>query len=157
MSAAEKSTGKTNKITITNDKSRLSKEDIDRLVQEAEKNAVDDKARMEKVDARNQLETYLYNTRNTVREDKVKESLGEDTVKEVEDWVQEGINWLDSHQEEDKATYDEKFKGYEDKIKPIMMKLYQNSGVSSEGVGPDGTKNDPKNAPKKGPDVDELD
>ena len=118
---------------------------------------MDDKARMEKVDARNQLETYLYNTRNTVREDKVKESLGEDTVKEVEDWVQEGINWLDSYQEEDKATYDEKFKGYEDKIKPIMMKLYQNSGVSSEGVGPDGTKNDPKNAPKKGPDVDELD
>jgi len=158
VSALEKSTNKINKITITNDKSRLSKEDIERLVQEAEKNAADDKARMEKVDARNQLETYLYNTRNTVREDKVKEQLGEDTVKEVEDWVQEGISWLDSHQEEDKATYDEKFKGYEDKIKPVMMKLYQNSGVPGEGVqmGP-GVNMSSKNDPKKGPEVDELD
>lgn len=162
VSAVEKSTNKTNKITITNDKSRLSKEDIERLVQEAEKNAADDKARMEKVDARNQLETYLYNTRNTVREDKVKEQLGEDTVKEVEDWVQEGISWLDSHQEEDKTTYDEKFKTYEDKIKPVMMKLYQNSGVPGDGVqmgpgvytaGPDGQSS----GPKKGPEVDELD
>ena len=162
VSAVEKSTNKTNKITITNDKSRLSKEDIERLVQEAEKNAADDKARMEKVDARNQLETYLYNTRNTVREDKVKEQLGEDTVKEVEDWVQEGISWLDSNQEEDKAAYDEKFKMYEDKIKPVMMKLYQNSGVSGDGVqmgpgvntsGPDGQSS----GPKKGPEVDELD
>jgi L1 cell adhesion molecule like protein len=157
VSALEKSTNKINKITITNDKSRLSKEDIERLVQEAEKNAADDKARMEKVDARNQLETYLYNTRNTVREDKVKEQLGEDTVKEVEDWVQEGISWLDSHQEEDKATYDEKFKGYEDKIKPVMMKLYQNSGVPGEGVNPDVQPAGSKNDPKKGPEVDELD
>lgn len=129
VSAVEKSTGKSNKITITNDKSRLSKEDIERLVQEAEKNAADDKLRMDKVDARNQLETYLYNTRNTVREDKVKDQLGEETVKEVEDWVQEGISWLDTHDDEDKSTYDEKFKAYEDKIKPVMMKLYANSGV----------------------------
>jgi len=159
VSALEKSTNKINKITITNDKSRLSKEDIERLVQEAEKNAADDKARMEKVDARNQLETYLYNTRNTVREDKVKEQLGEDTVKEVEDWVQEGISWLDSHQEEDKATYDEKFKGYEDKIKPVMMKLYQNSGVPGDGVqmGPGVNMSGSQNNPKKGPEVDELD
>ena len=135
VSAVEKSTNKTNKITITNDKSRLSKEDIERLVQEAEKNAADDKARMEKVDARNQLETYLYNTRNTVREDKVKEQLGVDTVKEVELWVEEGISWLDSHQEEEKAVYDEKFKSYEEKIKPVMMKLYQDAGVKmGDGV-----------------------
>ena len=158
VSAVEKSTNKANKITITNDKSRLSKEDIERLVQEAEKNAADDKARMDKVDARNQLETYLYNTRNTVREDKVKEQLGEDTVKEVEDWVQEGISWLDSHQEEDKATYDEKFKTYEDKIKPVMMKLYQNSGVPGDGVqmGP-GVNTSGPDGPKKGPEVDDLD
>ena len=149
VSAAEKSTGKTNKITITNDKSRLSKEDIDRLVQEAEKNAADDKARMEKVDARNQLETYLYNTRNSVREDKVKEALG-DTAAEVEGWIKEGIEWLEDHQNEEKAVYDEKYKGYEEKIKPVMMKLYEKSGVSA-----------PTDAPStesaKGPSVDEVD
>lgn len=150
VSAAEKSTGKTNKITITNDKSRLSKEDIDRLVQEAEKNAADDKARMEKVDARNQLETYLYNTRNTIREDKVKEALG-DTANEVEGWIKEGIEWLESHQDEEKAVYDEKYKGYEDKIKPVMMKLYEKSGMDkSENPTPDG-------AATSGPSVDEVD
>ena len=150
VSAAEKSTGKTNKITITNDKSRLSKEDIDRLVQEAEKNAADDKARMEKVDARNQLETYLYNTRNSVREDKVKESLG-DMATEVEGWIKEGIEWLESHQDEEKAVYDEKYKGYEEKIKPVMMKLYAKSGMDkSENPTPDG-------AATSGPSVDEVD
>jgi L1 cell adhesion molecule like protein len=149
VSAAEKSTGKTNKITITNDKSRLSKEDIDRLVQEAEKNAADDKARMEKVDARNQLETYLYNTRNSVREDKVKEALG-DTAAEVEGWIKEGIEWLESHQDEEKTVYDEKYKDYEEKIKPVMMKLYEKSGVNAPADAP-------TTESAKGPSVDEVD
>ena len=164
VSAAEKSTGKSNKITITNDKSRLSKEDIERLVQEAEKNAADDKAQMEKVDARNQLETYLYNTRNTVREDKVKEALG-DTATEVEGWIKEGIEWLEANQDEEKAVYDEKYKGYEEKIKPVMMKLYEKSGVSGEGVkmgdgvqmGPGVYTAGPDGAPQKGPSVEEVD
>jgi L1 cell adhesion molecule like protein len=164
VSAAEKSTGKSNKIAITNDKSRLSKEDIERLVQEAEKNAADDKARMDKVDARNQLETYLYNTRNTVREDKVKEALG-DTATEVEGWIKEGIEWLEANQDEEKAVYDEKYKGYEDKIKPVMMKLYEKSGVSGEGVkmgdgvqmGPGVYTAGPDGAPQKGPSVEEVD
>ena len=157
VSAVEKSTNKTNKITITNDKSRLSKEDIERLVQEAEKNAADDKVRMEKVDARNQLETYLYNTRNTVREDKVKEQLGADTVKEVELWVEEGISWLDSHQEEEKAVYDEKFKSYEEKIKPVMMKLYQDAGVKmGDGVQTGDGVHTGSDGPQKST-VDEVD
>ena len=157
VSAVEKSTNKTNKITITNDKSRLSKEDIERLVQEAEKNAADDKVRMEKVDARNQLETYLYNTRNTVREDKVKEQLGVDTVKEVELWVEEGISWLDSHQEEEKAVYDEKFKSYEEKIKPVMMKLYQDAGVKmGDGVQTGDGVHTGSDGPQKST-VDEVD
>ena len=152
VSAAEKSTGKSNKITITNDKSRLSKEDIERLVQEAEKNAADDKARMDKVDARNQLETYLYNTRNTVREDKVKESLG-DTANDVEGWVKEGIEWLEANQDEEKSVYDDKYKEYEEKIKPVMMKLYEKSGVKmGEGVQMGGNMN-----PGSGPSVDEVD
>ena len=152
VNASEKSTGKSNKITITNDKGRLSKEDIDRLVQEAEKNAADDKVRMERVDSKNGLESYLYNTRNTVREDKVKETLGEDTVKDVEGWVQEGISWLESHPDSEKEEYDVKQKECEDKIRPVMMKLYQ--GGPGEGVqmGPGvQTETTP------GPSVDEVD
>ena len=154
VSAAEKSTGKSTKITITNDKGRLSKEDIERLVQEAEKHAAEDKVRMERVDAKNQLEAYLYNTRNAVREDKVKESLGADTVKEVEAWVQEGIDWLEAHQDAEKAEFDEKQKMYEEKIRPVMTKMYENAG--SPGAE---TSNAQPSAPsaRTGPSVEEVD
>ena len=157
VSAAEKSTGKSTKITITNDKGRLSKEDIDRLVEEAEKHAAEDKVRMERVDAKNQLEAYLYNTRNAVREDKVKESLGADTVKEVEAWVQEGIDWLEANQDAEKAEFDEKQKMYEEKIRPVMTKMYENAG--SPGAENAANANPSASAPsaRSGPSVEEVD
>ena len=68
VSASEKSTGKSQKITITNDKGRLSREHIERLIEEAEKHAAEDKIRMERVEAKNSLEAYLYNTRNALQE-----------------------------------------------------------------------------------------
>jgi heat shock protein 1/8 len=144
VTAAEKSTGKSNKITITNDKGRLSKDDIERLVEEAKKHEADDKARMERVEAKNQLEGYLYNTRNAVREDKVKDSLGESTVGEVEGWVKEALEWLDEHPDASKDEYADKQKEVEEKIRPVMMKLYQGAGAggagasatSEEGPGP---------------------
>ena len=145
VSASEKSTGKSNKITITNDKGRLTKEEIDRMVEEAEKHAEEDKVRVERVESKNQLESYLYNTRNAIREDKVKDTLGEDTVKEVEGWIEEGISWLDSHQEASKEEYDEKQKSYEEKIRPVMMKLYNAAGAPGASE------------PTSGPTVDEVD
>ena len=159
VSAAEKSTGKSNKITITNDKGRLSKEDIERLVQEAEKHAAEDKVRMERVDAKNQLEAYLYNTRNAVREDKVKETLGAEIVKEVEGWVQEGIDWLEAHPEEEKEAYSEKQKSYEEKIRPIMTKMYENAGSpGSSATDTSGVHMGPGvHTSSKGPQVEEVD
>lgn len=138
VSAAEKSTGKSNKITITNDKGRLNKEEIERLLKEAETYAQEDKKRMERVEAKNQLETYLYNTRNAVQEEKVKETLGADTVKEVTEWVSEGISWLEEHPDEATEMYEEKKKSYEERIRPVMTKLYESSGVGqteSAGAG----------------------
>jgi L1 cell adhesion molecule like protein len=134
VTAAEKSTGKSNKITITNDKGRLSKEEIERLIKEAEKNAEADKVQMERVEAKNGLEAYLYNTRNAVQEEKVKVTLGADTVKEVESWVKEGIEWLEEHSEEEKAVYDAKQKEYEDKIRPVMVKMYEEAGAPGAGT-----------------------
>jgi heat shock protein 1/8 len=151
ISAAEKSTGKSNKITITNDKGRLSKEEIERMVEEAEKHAADDKERMERVEAKNQLESYLYNTRNAVREDKVKDTLGEGTVEEVEGWVKEGIEWLEANPEAMKEEYAEKQKMYEEKIRPVMMKLYEKSGAPGSGPEGDGVADAP------GPRVEEVD
>lgn len=156
ITAAEKSTGKSNKITITNDKGRLSKDDIERMVQEAEKHAADDKLRMERVEAKNQLEGYLYNARNAIREDKVKETLGESTVNELEQTIKEGIEWLDAHPEAEKEEYDEKQKQYEDKIKPVMMKLYEKSGMGQTEGMPDMSGMN-MGGSEPGPRVEEVD
>ncbi len=155
VTAAEKSTGKSNKITITNDKGRLSKEDIERMVEEAEKHAAADKVQLERVEARNQLEGYLYNARNSVREDKVKETLGESTVQEVEDMVKEGLEWMESNQNAEKEEYEEQQKKYEEKIKPILMKLYQNAGAPGTGM-PDMSGMGAADA-APGPRVEEVD
>jgi L1 cell adhesion molecule like protein len=149
VSAVEKSTGKSHAITITNDKGRLNKDDIERLVKEAENYAEEDKLRMERVDAKNQLETYLYNTRNAVQEEKVKETLGGQTVNEVSEWVTEGIAWLEDHPDESKESYDSKKKEVEDKIRPVMMKLYQDSGIPSAGSS--------EQEQGQGPSVEEVD
>ena len=128
VSASEKSTGKSQKITITNDKGRLSREHIERLIEEAEKHAAEDKIRMERVEAKNSLEAYLYNTRNALQEEKVKTTLGGD-AKKIDEWVQEGIQWLEEHGEEEKEAFQAKQKEVEDNIRPIMAKLYQEAGA----------------------------
>lgn len=135
VAAVEKSTGKSNKITITNDKARLSKEDIERMVSEAEKFAEEDKVRMERVEARNGLEAYLYNSRNTLREDKVKDAIGEDVVKSTEDIIQEGIDWLSANESADTDAFKEKQKEVEEKIRPVFMKLYQGAGGGADAAG----------------------
>jgi len=126
VSAAEKSTGKSQKITITNDKGRLSKEEVERLVQEAAKHEAEDKAQFERVEAKNQMESYLYNARNSLNE--AKEKLGEEATTALA-VVEEGISWLSDHQEESKDTYVEKQKEYTDKIQPTMLKLYQDAAA----------------------------
>jgi L1 cell adhesion molecule like protein len=136
VSAVEKSTNKSNKITITNDKARLSKDDIERLVSEAEKYAAEDKLRMERVEARNGLESYLYNVRNTLQEDKVKTSLGDTEAAYAEGLVKEGIDWLSSNEEADTDTFKMKQKEIEDVIKPILMKMYSGVGESEAAPGP---------------------
>jgi L1 cell adhesion molecule like protein len=137
VSAAEKSTGKSQKITITNDKGRLSKEDVERLVEEAAKHEAEDKAQFERVEAKNQLESYLYNARNSLNE--AKEKLGEEATDALV-IVEEGIKWLDANQEETKEVYADKQKEYTDKVQPTMMKLYQDAAkdfkASEEAKGP---------------------
>jgi heat shock protein 1/8 len=138
VSAIEKSTGKTNKITITNDKGRLTKEQIEKMVEEAAEHEAEDKARMEKVEAKNELESYLYNARNSFQDEKVKEKLGAD-ADAGESKAQEFINWLDNHSDEEKDVYKGKMKEAEEGLKPLLMKLYaakDESGASTDIPGP---------------------
>ena len=145
VSASEKSTGKSNKITITNDKGRLSKEQIEKMVAEAAEHEAEDKARMETVEARNGLESYLYNARNSFQEEKVKEKLGED-AKAGSDKAQEFINWLDNHTDATTEEYKDKQKEAEEALKPLLMKLYASQD----------DKATPEDVPA-GPKVEEVD
>jgi len=141
VSALEKSTGKSQKITITNDKGRLSKEDVERLVEEAALNEAEDKAQFERVEAKNQLESYLYNSRNSLKE--AKEKL--DTTEALAT-VEEGIKWLEANQDEQKQSYTDKQKEYTEKLQPTMMKLYAQEPKGSDAA----------DAPS-GPTVQEVD
>jgi heat shock 70kDa protein 1/2/6/8 len=131
VTAAEKSTGKSNKITISNDKGRLTKEQIEKMVQEASEHEKEDKERMEKVEAKNEFESYLYNARNSFRDEKVVEKLGAD-AKEGDEKTQEYLNWLDNHDDESKDAYKAKMKEAEDALRPILMKLYGAKDMSGE-------------------------
>ena len=126
VSAAEKSTGKSQKITITNDKGRLSREEVERMVEEAAKHEAEDKAKFAIVEARNGLESYLFNCRNSLKDEKVAAKLGEEATTALAT-VEEGIKWLEEHGSDANASaelYKDKQKEYEDKVRPTMMKLY---------------------------------
>jgi L1 cell adhesion molecule like protein len=128
-------------------------------VEEAAKHEAEDKARFERVEAKNQLESYLYNARNSLQEEKVKEKLGEEATTTLTT-VQEGITWLDAHQEEEKETYVDYQKSMEDKIRPVMMKLYADAGAGAGQADPtsvnmaDFAK---ASASAKGPKIEEVD
>ena len=148
VSAAEKSTGKSNKITITNDKARLSREEVDRLVAEAEKYAAEDKERMEKVEARNGLESYLYNTRNALQEENLKTKMSADDLKDAEAAVSDGLAWLNDHENALAEEYKERQQMAENIIRPIMMKLYKDTGADATTAAA---------AAEPGPKVEEVD
>jgi len=90
VSATDKGTGKINKITITNDKGRLSKDDIERMVNEAERFKGDDDKIRKKIEAKNALEQYCYSMKNTLNDEKLKEKFTEDDKKVVEETSKEG-------------------------------------------------------------------
>jgi L1 cell adhesion molecule like protein len=156
VSAAEKSTGKSNKITITNDKGRLSKDDIERMVSEAINFEADDKKKMERVEARNGLETYLYNARNSLNEDKVKEKLGEDAVEKGLASIKTYLAWLETHESSgiEKEEFEDQKKKAEAELGPLFMKLY-----GSEGSSSDAAEKEPPIVPgaDSGPKIEEID
>ena len=153
VSAAEKSTGKNQRITITNSSSRP-KEEIERMIREAEAAAEEDKATMAMVEAKNKLEGYLYQVRSSAQDDKVKDKLGADAVKTLEDTVKDGFQWLEG--ETRSATdYEDKYKEVEGVCRPLIMKMYPDDSAPSDS-GP--SKGDAETeAEAKGPKVEEVD
>jgi heat shock protein 1/8 len=127
ISAADKSTGKSNKITITNDKGRLSKEDIDEMIKKAEEFKAEDDALKDKIEKKNGLENFLYNLKNNVNSSSSEntEEIAE-IKKELDPIVDEGLKWLEENNNVSAEDYENKQKEIQEKTNPIMMKLYKN-------------------------------
>ncbi|KAI7904544.1 hsp71-like protein [Cokeromyces recurvatus] len=160
VSALDKTTGKSNKITITNDKGRLSKEEIERMVNDAEKYKAEDEAAAARIQAKNGLESYAYNLRNTLQEENVASKLDAADKEKLNQAVKEAIDWLDNSQEASKEEYESRQKELEEIANPIMMKMYQGAGGAPGGGAPGGF---PGAAPgggsghDNGPTVEEVD
>lgn len=138
VSAVDKSTGKENKITITNDKGRLSKEEIERMVQDAEKYKNDDDKQRHRISAKNGLEGYCFNMKATLEDEKLKDKISEEDKKTVLDKCNDTIKWLDSNQLAEKEEFDHKQKELESICNPIVTKLYQSTGGVPPGGFPGG-------------------
>lgn len=134
VKAQDKGTGNAQQITITSDKGRLSEEDIQRMVREAEESAEEDRLLKEKVEARNSLENYVYSVRNTLNDDeKIGDKLSQEDKDTLENKVKETIEWIEEHQEAEKDEYDEKYKELEKVTQPIFTKLYAAGNEQQQG------------------------
>ncbi|KAJ4795673.1 heat shock protein 70 [Rhynchospora pubera] len=135
VKAEEKGAGKSAKITITNEKGRLSQEEIESMIREAEEFAEEDKKLKEKIDARNSLETYVYNIKNTVTDkDKLADKLESEEKEKIEEAVKEALEWLDDNQNAEKEDYEDKLKEVEAVCNPIMSSVYQTSRGAPGGA-----------------------
>ena len=139
VSAVEKATGKSEKIVVTNDSGRLSKEEIERMLREAKEFEEQDKITKERIDAKNSFENYIYSMKNTV-EDKEKgigAKLTEDEKETIGNALKEAQDWLNANQEAEKDEYDSHLKDLQKICDPIIGKLYQQAG-GQPGSGPSG-------------------
>ncbi|KAL3251304.1 hypothetical protein ABHI18_010715 [Aspergillus niger] len=139
VSAIEKGTGKTNKITITNDKGRLSKEEIERMLAEAEKFKAEDEAEASRIQAKNGLESYAYSLKNTINEGKL--TISDEDKQKVTAKVDEVISWLDSNQTAEKDEYEAQQKELEGVANPIISAAYGGAaGAAPSGAAPGATR-----------------
>lgn len=159
VSAQDKGTGRSNKITITNEAGRLSKEDIDRLVSEAEKFREDDAIATAKINAKNELENYCYQLRNTIQDKKFSSKVSASEKTELDKAIQETIEWIEGEgANAETAAYNAKKKSLEEISSPIMSKVYS-GGASQDGSRMPGDMPAPPpgaDAPR-GPQVEEVD
>ena len=137
VSAVDKSTGKSNKITITNDKGRLSKDEIEKMVNEAEKYKQADELVKKKIEAKNALENYCYSVRGSLKDDKIKDKFSSDEREQLEKACDEALKWIESNSDAPAEDFEKKQKDIESVFNPIITKIYQQTG-GAEGGAPSG-------------------
>ncbi|BFU22651.1 heat shock protein 70 family [Entamoeba histolytica] len=147
VTAEDKSSGKKNKITITNDKGRLSKEDIDKMIREAEKYKAEDEENKARIEAKNQIENMCYSMKNSIKE--MGDKISEEDKKKAEEIIEKNLKWVDNNQNGSKEEYEKKKEEVEKEIGEIYSKITQG------GRGFTGTRNTEKE--NKGPRIEEVD
>ena len=158
VSASDKATGKAENITITNDKGRLSKEEIEKMVADADKFRAQDDAIRKKIEAKNGLENYCFQMRNTLNDEKLKAHFTDEDKQTIEATSNEGLQWIEGNAEAEADAFEAKQKELEAKYNPIMMRVYQATGGAPQG-GMGGMPGDAgaANAPAPDADMDDLD
>merc|ERR1712207_25906 len=155
VSALEKGSGKAEKITITNDKGRLSKEDIEKMVADAEKFKGEDDKQKERIAAKNGLESFIFNLKSSLDNEEIKSKLSSHELSGAQTALNEALNWMDSNQLAEKEEFEDKQKELEMMSKPIMNKIYgQHQGGQSCGQQQQQHSNSKSNA---GPTIEEVD
>ncbi|KAH9422439.1 Heat shock 70 kDa protein 1A [Dermatophagoides pteronyssinus] len=158
VSAVDKSTGKQNKITITNDKGRLSKDDIERMVQEAEKYREEDERQQARIQAKNSLESYAFQMKNSIEDDAIKSKISDSDRTTISNKIKDVLNWLDNNQLAEKDEFEDRQKELEQICRPIISKLYQGAGgPGGPGGFPGGASTHGGGGSNSGPTVEEVD
>jgi len=135
VSAVEKGSGKTNTIVISNDKDRLSKDDIDKMINDAEKYKEEDDKQRERIEAKNSLESYAFNLKSSIENDSVKSKISEEDRTKICDKCKDVLDWLDSNQTAEKEEFDYQRKELEDIATPIMRNVHSNSSNQGPNMG----------------------
>jgi len=160
VSAIDKDSGKTNNITITNDTGRLSQDEIAKMVNDAEKFKAEDEAMANKIQAKNGLENYCFQMKNTLDDEKLKAHFTDEDKKVIQDTSTEGLQWLEGNPGADTDAINGKQKELEAKFNPIIQKVYQAAGGASQGM-PNGMNGGapqgPSNSRQEDTGVDDLD
>ncbi|CAH8381345.1 unnamed protein product [Eruca vesicaria subsp. sativa] len=154
--AADKTAGVKNQITITNDKGRLSKEEIEKMVQDAEKYKAEDEQVKKRVEAKNSLENYAYNMRNTVKDEKLAQKLGQEDKQKIEKAIDETIEWIEGNQLAEVDEFEYKLKELEGICNPIISKMYQGGGAGA-GYSDGGMPASGGSGGAGGPKIEEVD
>lgn len=144
VSATDKSNGKKNQITIKNDKGRLTKEEIEKMVNEAEKFKKEDANQRERIASKNSLESYCFNMKQTMDDDRMSSKIGSRERSKILNACNDAIKWLDSNQTAEKEEYDHKLKELEKICSPIISRMYQDNNMQSENNSSKQTYSGPK-------------
>ncbi len=151
IEAHDKGSGKKEQITITNDKGRLSSDDIERMVQEAEKFKEEDQKIQNRIESKNQLEGFIFQLRTITDNEMMKEKLDESENEQIKKTIEETDQWL-MNDELTKEEYDEKYNELNQQLNPILMKIQSNPAGEQPQQSPFTTEQ-----PASGPVVDEVD